>query len=39
MVANKPVSDDTFDRFPGRSSQHFDRVRNLLAQEPGDFDA
>ena len=39
MVTNKSVSDDPLDRFPGHSSQHIDRVRNLLAQEPDDFDA
>jgi hypothetical protein len=31
-AANRPVSDDELDELPGRISNHFNRVRDLLKQ-------
>ena len=39
MAANRPVSDDELDQLPGRISSHFDRVRTLLDQKTGEYDA
>jgi hypothetical protein len=33
------VSDDEFESMPERISSHFDRVRDLLAEETDDADA
>jgi hypothetical protein len=33
------VSDEEFESMPERISQHFDRVRDLLAEETEDSDA
>ena len=35
----RPVSDDEFESMPERISSHFDRVRDLLAEETEDSDA
>ncbi len=35
----RPVSDEEFESMPERISQHFDRVRDLLAEETEDSDA
>jgi hypothetical protein len=35
MAANRPVSDDELEQLPGRISDHFERVRDLLEQEAG----
>ena len=35
----RPVSEDEFESMPERISSHFDRVRNLLADETDDSDA
>ena len=33
MAANRPVSDDELEQLPGRISDHFERVRDMLEQE------
>jgi len=35
----RPVSDDEIESMPDRISSHFDRVRDLLAEETNDSDA
>ena len=35
----RPVSEDEFESMPERISSHFDRVRDLLADETDDSDA
>ena len=32
----RPVSEDEYESMPERISNHFDRVRDLLAEETGD---
>jgi len=39
MAVSEPVSDDELRQFPEHISNHFDRVRDLLAKETGDPDA
>lgn len=33
----RPVSDDEYQSMPKRISNHFDRVRDLVAEETDDF--
>ena len=35
----RPVSEDKYESMPERISNHFDRVRDLLAEETSDSDA
>ena len=35
----RPVSEDEYESMPDRISQHFDRVRDLLADKTDDSDA
>ena len=35
----RPVSEDEYESIPERISNHFDRVRDLLAEETSDSDA
>ena len=35
----RPVSEDEYESMPERISNHFDRVRDLLAEETGDSNA
>ena len=34
----RPVSEDEYESMPERISDHFDQVRDLLAEETGDSD-
>jgi len=35
MAANRAVSDDELEQLPGRISDHFERVCDMLEQEAG----